>query len=511
MRVSHRDRVPAPRDPSSHSGALMVCGATSGAGKSTVTAALCRALARRGSSVAPFKAQNMSNHAAVTDDGGEVGRAQAMQALAAGAPLDRRMNPILLKPTSDHKSHIVIMGEEVSTTDAARYGETARRLRPVVLGALTSLRADYDWVIAEGAGGAAEINLLDRDLVNLPLALAAGVPAILVVDIERGGAFAAAHGTIDLLPEDLRGQIVGIVFNRFRGDVTLLASGIAELEARSGVPVLGVLPHLGTTPMLGIEDSLDVGPMPPHPPRSSLPVRVAAIRLPHLANPSDLDPLAVEPDVDLHWVTRPSDILRADLVVIPGSRATVNDLAWLRETGFAAAIEDTKAWIVGICGGYQMLGHLIHDDIESNVGTVPGLGLLRVETTFSAHKTVRRSYGYAAQLPVQGYEIRFGRPVSHDEPWFQIDNEAEGAVDAANDVYGTSLHGLFDADAFRNQFLGSIADAQGRVYEPSPLTFATRLDEQNDRLADWVEEHLDLSHIMELAGTALPPEQACGW
>ena len=489
----------------------MVCGATSGAGKSTVSAALCRSLARRGLNVAPFKAQNMSNHAAVTDDGGEVGRAQAMQALAANVPLERRMNPILLKPTSDQRSHLVLMGEEVSTTDAFGYGATARRLRPMVLDALTSLRFDYDWVIAEGAGGAAEINLLDRDLVNLPLAHAAGIPAILVVDIERGGAFAAAHGTIDLLPEMLRSQIVGVVFNRFRGDAALLDSGITQLEERSGVPVLGVLPHLGGVPMLGVEDSLDIGITPPRSVNSSLPVRVAVIRLPHLANPSDLDPFAVESHVAMRWVTEPSEIIDADLVVIPGSRTTIDDLAWLRATGIASALEHTDAWVVGICGGYQMLGHVINDTIESDAGTVPGLGLLKVETTFTTPKLVRRRHGLAAQYRVHGYEIRFGRPRSHDQPWFHLDDEPEGAADTANNVYGTSLHGLFDADAFRSRFLASIAEDRGRIYEPSPISFTDRLDGQNDRLADWIEAHIDVPHIIDLAGRALPPAEAAGW
>lgn len=462
-------------------------------------------------SVAPFKAQNMSNHAAVTDDGGEVGRAQAMQALAAGTPLDRRMNPILLKPTSGQQSHVVVMGEEISTTDAVAYGETARRLRPMVLDALTSLRYDYDWVIAEGAGGAAEINLLDRDLVNLPLALAAGIPAILVVDIERGGAFAAAHGTIDLLPEALRSQIVGVVFNRFRGDVSLLDPGIIELETRSGVPVLGVLPHLGDTPMLGVEDSLDVGLATPRTARPTLPVRVAVIRLPHLANPSDLDPLVIEPGVEVRWITEPDEILNADLVVIPGSRATASDLAWLQRTGLASALKVTKAWIVGICGGYQMLGDLICDDVESNAGTVQGLGMLRVETTFEMPKVVRRRNGYAAQHPIHGYEIHFGRPVSREDPWFRFDDEAEGGVNAARSVYGTSLHGLFDADAFRKEFLTSAARAHGRAYEPDPIGFTDRVEEQNERLADWIEAHIDLSHIIDLAADALSPQEAAGW
>ena len=492
-------------------GALMVCGATSGAGKSTVTAALCRSWTRLGLRVAPFKAQNMSNHAAVTADGGEIGRAQAMQAHAALARLDRRMNPILLKPTTDNRSHVVVLGDEGSTTDAHAYGLTSQGLRPVVLEALTSLRHDYDWVIAEGAGGAAEINLLDRDLVNLPLARAAGMAAVLVVDIDRGGAFAAAHGTIDLLPAPLRAPIAGIVFNQFRGDAGLLVDGITELEQRSGVPVLGVLPHLGDHPMLGVEDSLDIQPGLHSMARSSRPVRVAAIRLPHLANPSDLDPFIVEPDVELRWVTRPGELATADLIVIPGSRATVADLAWLQHNGLAAALEGSGAWIVGICAGYQILGRHIHDQIESDTGTAQGLGLLEVETTFERPKIVRRSHGTASGHRIDGYQIRYGRPSSEEHPWFCLDGADEGAVNPDSTIYGTSLHGLFDADGFRTNLLSAVAEAHGRSYWPASTTYGAALDAHHDRLADWIETHLDTQQLLDLAATAPPPGEEPGW
>ncbi len=489
----------------------MVCGATSGAGKSTVAAALCRSWHRRGLRVAPFKAQNMSNHAAVTADGGEIGRAQAMQAHAAGVGFDRRMNPILLKPTDANRSHVVVLGEEVSLTDAHHYGATSESLRPLVLDAFTTLRHDYDWVIAEGAGGAAEINLLERDLVNLPLARAAGMAALLVVDIDRGGAFAAAHGTIDLLPPSLRAPIAGIVFNQFRGEASLLDCGIAELERRSGVPVLGVLPHLGEHPMLGVEDSLDIRPGGQTLPRSSKPVRVVAIRLPHLANPSDLDPFITEPDVEIRWVTRPDELALADLIVLPGSRATVADLAWLRRTGLATALQESEATVVGICAGYQMLGRYIHDLVESQTGTVEGLGLLESETTFEEPKIVRRSHGTANGHAVDGYEIRYGRPVSVDPPWCCIDGVAEGAVNQERSVFGTSLHGLFDTDEFRIEVLRTVAEARGRSYQPGPESYEATLNAHHDHLADWVDAHLDTDHLLDLAATAPLPAEAPGW
>lgn len=458
----------------------------------------------------------MSNHAAVTADGGEVGRAQAMQALAAGAPLDRRMNPILLKPHSDLGSHVVVLGDEVSTTDAVGYGPTARTLRPVVLDALVSLRLDYDWVVAEGAGGAAEINLLDRDLVNLPLAAAAGMPAILVVDIEPGGAFAMAHGTIDLLPERLRATVAGVIFNKFRGDPSLLDDGIEQMEQRNGVPVLGVLPYLSDHLALGVEDSLDIHTGPAPAGRSANPIRVAAIRLPHLANPSDLDPFLAEPDVEVRWVTGPSELAAADLIVIPGSRATVADLGWLRERGLAEALARSNAWIVGICAGFQMLGRQIDDPVESGAGLVDGLGLLDTTTTFTEPKVVRQSVGIVRTTDggasaVAGYQIRFGRPDCGAEPWFDLDGEPEGAVAAGGTIRATSLHGLFDADGFRTGFLQALAEARGRDYAPAPLGFADELERYHDRLADWVDATIDPARIADIATTASPVDAAPGW
>ncbi|MGB5952509.1 MAG: cobyric acid synthase [Ornithinimicrobium sp.] len=506
--------------------AIMVVGATSGAGKSTVAAALCRAWSRKGHRVAPFKAQNMSNHSAVTPDGGEVGRAQAVQAHAAGVETDRRMNPILLKP-SRMRSHVVVLGEEVASTDAHDYGRVAAGLRPTVLAALTSLRDEHDIVVAEGAGGAAEINLLDRDLVNLPLAAAAGIPAVLVVDIDRGGAFAAAHGTLDLLPAPLRRQVVGVLFNSFRGDASLLERGVAELEQRDGVPVLGVLPHLGEALMLGLEDSLDVhvgpvggdaghGASNDHP----RPLRVAAVRYPSLSNPSDLDPLLIEPSVQLRWVEHARDLDPVDLIVLPGSRATVSDLAWLHARGFADALRHTEAAIVGLCGGYQMLGELIIDHVESGEGEVAGLGLLSVRTTFAAPKVVRRSRG-TAQISettpgavIEGYQIRWGRPEpgTTASPWLHVDGVDEGVWrHAPQIVCGTSVHGLLDEDDFRRQFLARVADSQDRHYMPGARDYREALHAQAETLADWAGTHLDLDYLLTCARGATPVGQEPGW
>jgi adenosylcobyric acid synthase len=491
---------------------VVVVGSTSGAGKSTVTAGLCRSYARRGVSVAPFKAQNMSNHAAVTADGGEVGRAQAVQAAAAGVDVERRMNPILLKPSAGNRSHVVVMGDEVGTTDAVAYGPTAEQLKATVLSALNSLRGDHQVVIAEGAGGAAEINLLERDLVNLPLAAAAGLPALLVVDIERGGAFAAAHGSVDLLPPQLRSTVRGIVFNSFRGDPSLLDSGIAQLEERTGVPFLGVLPHLGDAPVLGAEDSLDFGRHARSAPRSAEPIRVAVIHLPHLANPSDIDPLLHEPDVEVRWVVHPSELAAADLVIVPGSRSTVADLTWMRRIGFDSALAASSASILGICAGLQILGDTIDDRIESDAGTVPALGLLPVHTTFAEPKIVRRSSGVdPSGLPVHGYQIRFGRPHTTGAPWLTVDGAAEGAVSSDGRIVGTSLHGILDDDEFRSGWLQRVGDHHGRTFRPSEIGFTARYEDQHDRLADWVEAALGIETIDELVGQATTPEASPGW
>ncbi|KUG51155.1 hypothetical protein AVL62_13020 [Serinicoccus chungangensis] len=520
-------------------GALLVAGATSGAGKSTVTAALCRALARRGTDVAPFKAQNMSNHSAVTPDGGEIGRAQAMQALAARVETDRRMGPVLLKPVG-MRSHVVVLGEEVAVDDAVGYGARARSLRPTVLDALTSLRREHAVVVAEGAGGAAETNLLDRDVVNLPLAAAAGMPAVLVVDIDRGGAFAAAYGTWALLPPRLRSRLRGVVLNGMRGDVSLLEPAVRDLEARTGIPVLGVLPHLGEHLMLGVEDSLDLRaagrPSPAEGSGEGRPLRVGVIALPHLANPSDLDPLVLEPSVELRWATRPGDLLDVDLVLLPGTRATLADLAWLRERGLAETIvrlarEEGGPHVLGICGGYQMLGTQIEDDgieaaspqphraprmVGPAAGVVPGLGLLPVSTRFSRPKVVRRVAGRVAggSSTVSGYQIHLGRvtPQEGAVPWLSLDGIGdEGCLSPDHRVRGTTVHGVLDADDLRHALLGAVAAVRGRDVHPSSVPYAAALDAHLEHLADWVEAHLDLDAVLALAAEAAPVGQEPGW
>jgi adenosylcobyric acid synthase len=446
-------------------GALLVCGTSSGAGKSTVVTALCRLLARQGVRVAPFKAQNMSNQSAVTVDGAEIGRAQYAQALAAGVEPEARMNPVLLKPTGERSSQVVVLGRAVGTTDAAGW----RPPLEVALEALSSLRSRFDVVVAEGAGSCAEINLLDRDIANLPLAAAAGVPALLVADIDRGGVYASVAGTLAVLPPDLRACLRGVVVNKLRGDPGVLDRSSLAL------PCLGVLPWLeGRLP--DEEDSLDlrVDSSP-----ASAVIDVAVVRWPRIANATDLEPLLAEPGVAVRTVATGAQFGSPHLVVLPGTKATVSDLAWLRATGLADALARTSATVLGICGGLQALGAWIDDDgVESGNGRVDGLGLLDVTTTFGPDKVLRR-FGDGR------YEIRHGR-LDPEGDWFE---STDGRA------WGTPTHGLLDDDERRRSLLARVAARHDIAWEPSGLDWRAHREAHHDRLADWLSASVDVEAI----------------
>lgn len=498
-------------------GGLLIAGATSDAGKSWLTAALCRVLARRGVSVAPFKAQNMALNAAVTAGGAEIGHAQWVQALAAGVPAEAAMNPVLLKPTSERTSQVIVSGRPWATLGAAQYHRRVQELVPVVHEALADLRSRFDVVLCEGAGGAAEINLLDRDLANLPLAVAAGLPAIVVGDIERGGVFAALHGTVDLLPPELRAPIRGFVINRFRGDPALLGDGTAVLQARSGLPTFGVIPRLEGAE-IDAEDSLALdrwrtGPAAVTPGRA---LDVAVIRLPRIANFGDLDPLRIEPEVSVRAVAAPAELGRPHLVVIPGSKNTRSDLAWLRETGLAqalAGLEHDRSSIVAICAGLQICGRSISDPdgIEGDPGSVEGLGLLAVDTIFEADKVLDRPHatvvaGPGARCPADGYRIHHGRVVGGPDarPWLV------GADDAvlgwhADGVIGTSVHGLFENDELRAALVGWAANRAGiGPINGGRVRFGAARDGRLDAAADAVETHLDIDRLLAVITEGAP-------
>ncbi|OAA28494.1 adenosylcobyric acid synthase (glutamine-hydrolysing) [Frankia sp. EI5c] len=514
-------------------GALLVAGTASDAGKSVLTAGLCRWLAREGVRVAPFKAQNMALNSVVTADGAEIGRAQAMQAAAAGIEPEAAMNPVLLKPGSDRHSQLIVLGRPVAEVDALGYRPHKGHLLGIVLDCLADLRRRFDVVICEGAGSPTEINLRASDIANLGLARAAGLPVLVVGDIDRGGVFAALFGTLALLDRADQAHVAGWVINRFRGDPRLLEPGLRQLEGLTGRPVLGVVPWLPGL-WLDAEDSLDLrshpepeaehawaagrtGPVDTGPER----LRVAVIRFPRLSNVTDLDALRAEPGVSVRLATTVDDLSDVDLVVLPGTRATVSDLAWLRRRGLAEAVVARAAAglpVLGICGGYQMLGARIDDDVESGAGEVPGLGLLPVTTRFAADKVLGRRAGVTADgHPVTGYEIRHGRPVIGDAPGPGVRGLTTGCGDGSagvepfaadgvrrGGVAGTSWHGLLENDEFRRSYLAAVAAAAGRSFRPARTSFAAVRQRRLDALGDLVADHLDLPAVRALLERGAP-------
>jgi adenosylcobyric acid synthase len=484
-------------------GALLVAGTTSDAGKSVLTAGLCRWLARQGVRVAPFKAQNMSLNSFVTADGAEISRAQVMQAAAAGIEPDARMNPVLLKPGGERRSQVIVLGSAVGEVDAVEYRDHSERLRGVALESLAQLRREYDVVICEGAGSPAEINLRATDIANMGLARAAGLPVIVVGDIDRGGVFAALHGTLALLEPADQALVAGFVINKFRGARELLEPGLRMLHQLTGRPALGVIPWTERL-WLDAEDSLalDATRPTPAPPVGHDVLRVSVVRLPRISNFTDIDALAAEPGVLVRFASSPAELGDADLVVLPGSRATVTDLAWLRDRGLAEAITTRAAKglpVLGICGGYQMLCREIDDEVESGAGRVAGLGLLPVRVAFGIEKMLGRPAGCAYGADVAGYEIHHGIATA--------DPGAEPFLDGcrAAAVWGTSWHGTLESDAFRRGFLTEVAALSGRDFTVSPNTdFAAQREARLDVLGDLVASHLDTVSLRRLIADGPP-------
>lgn len=485
-------------------GALLVAGTTSDAGKSVLTAGVCRWLARQGVRVAPFKAQNMALNSAVTADGAEIGRAQAMQALACGVEPEAAMNPVLLKPGSDTHSQVVLLGRPVAEVGALDYRELKPHLESAVAASLASLRERFDVVICEGAGSPAEINLRDRDLANMGLARSANLPVIVVGDIDRGGVLASMFGTLAVLSTEDQRLICGFVVNKFRGDQRLLAPGLTMLQDLTGRPTLGVLPWRGDL-WLDAEDSLDLDSRPRLvlPPLGRDTLRIAVVRFPRLSNVTDVDPLAAEPGVAVSLATTPEQIADADLVILPGTRATVSDLEWLRRSGLGSAVAERAASgrpVLGICGGYQMLARTILDDVESRRGKVDGLGLLPTDVVFDQDKVLARPSGTALGETVEGYEIHHGAvTVSGGTPF--LDGCSSGSV------RGTTWHGIFDADGFRRAFLRELAARTGRKFvEADDVVFADVRNRRFDTLADLVADNLDTAALTDLIENGAPKD-----
>lgn len=477
--------------------AIMIQGAGSNVGKSILVAGLARACKMRGLSVAPFKPQNMSNNAAVTVDGGEIGRAQALQARAAGLDPTLDMNPVLLKPESDLGAQVILRGQRFATLRARDYGKQKHQLMPQVLQSFHNLAQQHDLILVEGAGSPAETNLRKGDIANMGFAEAADLPVTLIGDIDRGGVIAQLVGTHAVLPMADRNRIKSFIINKFRGDPTLFDQGLRDIADRTGWASIGILPWFDEAWKLPAEDILDISSRP------GGAIKIAVPQLDRIANFDDLDPLANEPSITIDIIP-PGQPLPGDatLVLIPGSKSTISDLASFRKNGWdidLTAHIRRGGHVLGICGGYQMLGHTISDPdgIEGPATTVPGLGLLDVETTLSPKK--RLSFTDAVFLPtgapVQGYEIHLGRTVGPDtnNAWL---GGAAGHDNAANEtgrVRGCYLHGLFASDAFRSAYLQMLGAPK------SALDYGQAVDQTLDALAAFMEERLDISALLATA------------
>ena len=480
---------------------LLITGTSSDAGKSLVVTGLCRVLTRRGLSVAPFKAQNMSNHSMVCRDGTEIGRAQYLQARAAGVEATSAMNPVLLKPGSDRRAHVVLRGRPAGELRAGEYATGRAHLAEAAFAAYEELAAAHDVIVCEGAGSPAEINLRAGDYVNLGLAQRFSMPTVLVGDIDRGGVLAALYGTWALVSDEDRPLLAAYLINKFRGDAAVLEPGLAEITRRTGMPSLGVLPWLEDVWIDG-EDALSVGAWGdaaddvPAEARMS----VAVVRLPRTSNATDVDALAAEPGLDVRVTRSPDAVREADLVVLPGSRATVSDLAWLRRSGLGEVVRERAergAPVLGICGGYQMLLEEIVDGVEggetATPAVVPGLGLLPGRVVFGEDKVLARPAGSWRGHPVEGYEIHHGVVSPHG-------GEAFPGGHAVGPVRGSIWHGTLECDDFRRALLTDVAATTGSGWRaPAGGTpFASRRERMIDILADALETHVDVDALLGL-------------
>jgi adenosylcobyric acid synthase len=517
------DSTPNPEPPAPSSGAcraVMIGGTGSDVGKSVIAAGLCRILKNRGLKVAPFKSQNMALNSAVTPQGGEIGRAQAVQAAACGIPPHTDMNPVLLKPTTDLGSQVIVQGKVVATMKVAAYNAYKPQAFTRIEESFARLAADYDIVVIEGAGSIAEINLKEHDIANLRVAKMAGAPVVLVADIDRGGVFAQIVGTIELLEPQERAMIAGIIINKFRGDASLLEPGIRFIEERCAIPVLGVVPcfsgfHIPEEDSVALERRAkgdDKGSR-----AGDGKIAIGVVKLPRISNYTDFDPLEREEDVSLAYIDDPARIAELDILILPGSKATIGDLNFLEEHGFFPAIKAFGGSIVGICGGFQMLGRRVTD--PDGVEGVPGsegegVGLLDVVTLMLPHKETHQATaallagGYQvaprSARTLQGYEIHMGETILGGvaQPFAHIVNRSgeevevlDGAVTKDGRVFGTYLHGIFNNDSFRSAFLNRIRRKKGLAERE-----AAPLDDPFDQLAAHLEKHLDMERLLGICG-----------
>lgn len=500
--------------------AIMIQGTGSSVGKSLITAGLCRIFARGGHRVAPFKAQNMALNSFITPEGGEMGRAQVVQAEAAGVEPHVDMNPILLKPTTDRKAQIILNGKVYGNAAADEYHAMKASFKPAVQAAYDRLSSRFDRVVIEGAGSPAEINLMEHDLVNMGMAAMADCPVILVGDIDRGGVFASLYGTVMLLPEEDKRRIKGLIINKFRGDEAILEPGIRMIEEKMGIPVLGVLPYA----QINIEDEDSLAERFYRHKEKEDGVKVEVVYLPRVSNFTDFNALETLEDVNLRYVMRGDSLGEPDVVIIPGSKNTIEDMVYLRNSGLAEQIVKAHrrgARIVGICGGYQMLGKVIRDPhgTESSVAEISGLGLLDVETVFEPEKMttqVKASWlsenglkgldGFSGEI--SGYEIHMGRTElgSASRPMLQLTerlgsavSDTDGAVSPDGRVFGSYIHGIFDNMTFTRAYINAIRHSMGlSERQEENLDFKSFKEGEYNKLADLMEAHLDMKAIEEI-------------
>ncbi|WP_139488611.1 cobyric acid synthase [Brevibacillus dissolubilis] len=514
--------------PSSQARALMIQGTASDVGKSLICTALCRMFANKGVRVAPFKSQNMALNSYVTQDGGEIGRAQGVQAEACRVVATTDMNPILLKPKQDMVAEIIVHGRRHADLDAKEYRETyVKEALPIAHEALLRLQNEYDLLILEGAGSPAEVNLRDRDIANMRMAHLADASVILVADIERGGVFASIIGTLELLPEDERQRIKGFIINKFRGRRDLLDDGVQWLEERTGIPVLAVLPYMNVD--IEAEDSLALSALRLKRPRQGeFAIDIAVIRLPRISNFTDFDPLFDEPDAGVRYVSNARELGQPDLIIIPGTKNTVEDYLWLQQTGLDQAIlchHEKGKRVIGICGGYQMLGTHLYDPhaVEGTGGEYAGLGLLPVETVFNPTKRTVQIAGrlyqpsfltpadqdFEAPTPTEstltGYEIHLGVSTldrTQAKPFVLLeDGREDGAISADGRVLGTYLHGIFHNRHLTRQLTNQIRVEKGlQPLSDEVVPESVRREEAYNMLARHVEEHLDMDKLYQILG-----------
>lgn len=484
---------------------IMVQGTMSGAGKSLLCAALCRIFKQDGYKVAPFKSQNMALNSYVTRNGMEMGRAQVMQAEAAGIEPDVRMNPVLLKPSSDIGSQVIVLGEVRGQMTATEYYEYKNSLMPEVMKAYNELAEENDIIVIEGAGSPAEINLRENDIVNMGMAEAAGAPVLLAGDIDRGGVFAQLYGTVKLLTDDEQKRIVGLIVNKFRGDIDILAPGLKMVEEKTGIPVLGVVPYIRVD--IDDEDSLA--------PRLSAksevkPLDIAIIRIPRMSNFTDFAPLEAHEVIGARYVQSAEELHSPDMVIIPGTKSTMDDLLWMRQNGIESAIQKLASSgtpVLGVCGGYQMMGEKLQDPhhIEGDLEEMHGMGLLPTETTFTNLKTRTR---FTADVKAKdfegakldGYEIHMGESIVKGDPFLTLENGKDDGC-ACGTNFGTYLHGLFDTGELTEKLVKYLCDRKGIEYsEAAPISHSAYVEKQYDILADGVRAAMDFDKIYKIMG-----------